>query len=117
LSHSASSRQFVANRQRLTFPAKTDARGKPLALTDESKTLGDYGVGEKATLRLKDLGAQTSYRNLYLWEYVSGCISGSRLVGDREEADGQVGVPFLNPLFLYLAPKIWGNFVPSILQL
>lgn len=32
-------------------------------------------------------------------------------------ADDQVGVPFLNPLFLYLAPKIWGNFVPSTLQL
>jgi len=62
--------QFVANRQRLTFPDKLDARGKAVALTEDDKTLGDYGVGEKSTLRLKDLGAQTSYRNLYLWEYV-----------------------------------------------
>lgn len=63
--------QLVANRQRLTLPSKLDAKGKPLPLVEDSKSLGEYGIGEKATLRLKDLGAQTSYRNLYLWEYVS----------------------------------------------
>jgi hypothetical protein len=40
-------------------------------LVYDEKSLSDYGVGQAATLRLKDLGAQTSYRNLYLWEYVS----------------------------------------------
>lgn len=45
--------------------------GKPTPLVDEQKTLGSYGVGEGTALRLKDLGAQTGYRNLYLWEYVS----------------------------------------------
>jgi hypothetical protein len=44
---------------------------KPLALTDEEKTLSDYGVTNGATLRLKDLGKQVDYRVLYLWEYVS----------------------------------------------
>jgi hypothetical protein len=42
-----------------------------VALTDESKSLASYGVGEKAELRLKDLGRQVPYRYLYLWEYVS----------------------------------------------
>ena len=45
--------------------------GKPTPLTDESKTLADYGVGEGAKLKLKDLGKQVGYRVLYLWEYVS----------------------------------------------
>ena len=38
---------------------------------DESKTLKEYGVGDNAELRLKDLGRQVGYRYLYLWEYVS----------------------------------------------
>jgi very-long-chain enoyl-CoA reductase len=60
--------QFEPNRQRLTLPK---GEGKPIPLTDESKTLGSYGVGEKGELRLKDLGKQVPYRYLYLWEYVS----------------------------------------------
>ena len=60
---------MVFNRQRLTFPVEGEA--KPVALTEEGKTLGDYGVGESAKLRLKDLGPQVPYRWLYLWEYVS----------------------------------------------
>jgi len=59
---------MVFNRQRLTYPIEGQA--KPLALTDEKKTLGDYGVAEGAKLRLKDLGPQVPYRWLYLWEYV-----------------------------------------------
>ena len=30
-----------------------------------------YGIHDGAKIRLKDLGAQTDYRNLYLVEYVS----------------------------------------------
>ena len=60
---------MVFNRQRITLP--TSGEGKPLALVDESKSLGSYGVPEGAKLRLKDLGPQVAYRWLYLWEYVS----------------------------------------------
>ncbi|KAK4688735.1 hypothetical protein P7C73_g1385, partial [Tremellales sp. Uapishka_1] len=88
--------KFEHNRQRITFPQdKSD--GKPLALTDESKTLADYGVGEKAQLRLKDLGKQVGYRVLYMWEYI--------------------GVIFINPLFLKYSHLLWGSFEMSTLQL
>jgi len=60
---------MVFNRQRLTLPVEGQA--KPVVLTDEKKTLADYGVSEGAKLRLKDLGPQVAYRWLYLWEYVS----------------------------------------------
>lgn len=86
--------KLVANRQRITVPNIT---GKPTPLTDESKTLADYGVGEGAKLKLKDLGKQVGYRVLYLWEYV--------------------GPIFLNPLFLYYSHLIWGQYDPSPLQL
>lgn len=61
---------MVFNRQRLTL-APAGGEGKPLALVDESKSLGSYGVPEGAKLRVKDLGPQVAYRWLYLWEYVS----------------------------------------------
>jgi hypothetical protein len=32
--------QLVPNRQRITFPDKLDARGKPIALVDDEKSLG-----------------------------------------------------------------------------
>jgi hypothetical protein len=51
----------VANRQRLKLPV---SEGKPVALTDESRTIGSYGVKEGSQLQVK-------YRVLYLWEYVS----------------------------------------------
>ncbi|WVQ79326.1 hypothetical protein IAT38_001423 [Cryptococcus sp. DSM 104549] len=86
--------KFVPNRQRITLP-KTS--GKPTPLTDESKTLADYGVGEGAKLRLKDLGRQVGYRVLYLLEYV--------------------GPIFLNPLFLQYSHLLWGHYEPSTLQL
>lgn len=61
---------MVFNRQRLTLPPSSGT-AKALALVDEGKSLGDYGVPEGAKLRLKDLGPQVAYRWLYLWEYVS----------------------------------------------
>ncbi|WVN86919.1 uncharacterized protein L203_102093 [Cryptococcus depauperatus CBS 7841] len=85
---------LVFNRQRITLP---NASGKPIPLTDENKTLTDYGVGEGANLRLKDLGKQVGYRTLYLWEYA--------------------GPIFLNPLFLHFSHLIWGKYDPSPLQL
>lgn len=62
--------QFVPNRQRLTLvPA---GKEKPTALTEDNKSLADYGLsGSNVTIRLKDLGYQVAYRALYLWEYVS----------------------------------------------
>jgi very-long-chain enoyl-CoA reductase len=42
-----------------------------VALTDESRTIGSYGVKEGSQLQVKDLGKQIDYRVLYLWEYVS----------------------------------------------
>ncbi|KAK8849622.1 hypothetical protein IAR55_004957 [Kwoniella newhampshirensis] len=86
--------KLVLNRQRLTLPSTS---GKPTPLTDESKSLASYGVGEGAKLRLKDLGRQIGYRVLYLWEYA--------------------GPIFLNPLFLNCSHLLWGNFQPSALQL
>lgn len=65
---SADGCQLVANRQRLTSP---QTEGKPVPLTDDKASLGSYGVGQGATLRLKDLGAQVPYRLLYVCEYVS----------------------------------------------
>lgn len=95
--------KLVANRQRLTLSAPASAStsksgrpAKPLALVDESKTLKEYGVGDNAELRLKDLGRQVGYRYLYLWEYA--------------------GPIFLNPLFLKYSHLLWGDYVPSTLQ-
>lgn len=64
--------QLVPNRQRITLPNAADKDKKPLPLTDDKKTLADYGVGEDGALRLKDLGMQVGYRWLYIWEYVRG---------------------------------------------
>lgn len=58
--------QLVANRQRLGLPTGE----KPIPLTDENKTLAEYGVSDDVSLRLKDLGPQVGYRWLYIWEYV-----------------------------------------------
>ncbi|KAI9639003.1 uncharacterized protein MKK02DRAFT_42036 [Dioszegia hungarica] len=85
---------LVPNRQRLTI---SKGEGKPTPLTDESKSLASYGVGDKAELRLKDLGKQVPYRYLYLWEYA--------------------GPIFINPLFLKLSHHIWGAYTPSALQI
>ncbi|GMK55347.1 hypothetical protein CspeluHIS016_0204030 [Cutaneotrichosporon spelunceum] len=87
--------QFYATRQRLGLP--TAAEKKPTPLTDESKTLADYGVTDGAALRLKDLGPQVGYRWLYIWEYA--------------------GPIFINPLLLVLSRKIYGDYEPSSLQL
>ncbi|KAL7425050.1 Very-long-chain enoyl-CoA reductase [Cryptotrichosporon argae] len=86
--------KFESNRQRLTI---STAGAKPAALTDEGKTLADYGVGEGAQLRLKDLGKQLPYQYLYLWEYAGPIV--------------------LNPLALYLSQYLWGPYEPSTLQL
>jgi len=106
---------MVFNRQRLTFPVEGQA--KPVALTEEGKTLGDYGVGESAKLRLKDLGPQVPYRWLYLWEYVS-------LPSQTEmRTDQKGGVIFLNPALFWLSQlsgasivPTWGPYQPSDLQ-
>lgn len=71
--------QLVANRQRLKLPV---SEGKPVALTDESRTIGSYGVKEGSQLQVKDLGRQIEYRVLYLWEYVRSPLSA--LPGDPE---------------------------------
>lgn len=64
--------QFVPNRQRLTLVPS--GKEKPAALTEDNKSLADYGLsGSSVTIRLKDLGYQVAYRALYLWEYVSWC--------------------------------------------
>ena len=60
-------RQFVANRQRLII----ESDGKKVPLVDEDQTLASYGVVDGSALRLKDLGRQTAYKWLYIWEYVS----------------------------------------------
>ncbi|TYJ54685.1 hypothetical protein B9479_004624 [Cryptococcus floricola] len=86
--------KLVSNRQRITLPGVSS---KPIALTDEDKTLADYGVGEGAKLRLKDLGRQVGYRTLYLWEYAGPIV--------------------LNPLLLYYSHAIWGQYDASPLQL
>lgn len=104
--------QLVANRQRITLPAGKD---KPIPLTDENKSLADYGVPGNTTLRLKDLGFQVGYRWLYIWEYVSGGICVAR--GCMLTTSSQAGPIFLNPLFLVLSQKIWGPYEVSALQL
>ncbi|ODO00684.1 enoyl reductase [Cryptococcus wingfieldii CBS 7118] len=86
--------KLVSNRQRITLPG---VASKAIALTDEDKTLADYGVGEGAKLRLKDLGQQVGYRTLYLWEYAGPIV--------------------LNPLLLYYSHAIWGQYDASPLQL
>ncbi|WWC92730.1 uncharacterized protein L201_007689 [Kwoniella dendrophila CBS 6074] len=86
--------KLLPNRQRITLPSTS---GKPIPLTDESKSLSSYNVGEGAKLRLKDLGQQVGYRVLYLWEYV--------------------GPIFLNPLLLKASTLLWGEYTPSALQL
>lgn len=60
----------MSNRQRLGLPTGDK---KPLPLTDEGKSLAEYGVSDGDSLRLKDLGVQIGYRWLYVWEYVSWC--------------------------------------------
>ena len=100
----------MPNRQRLTI---SKGEGKPTPLTDESKSLASYGVGDKAELRLKDLGKQVPYRYLYLWEYVGH--------SNYKEMDlwliHQAGPIFINPLFLKLSHHIWGAYTPSALQM
>lgn len=60
----------MPNRQRLTLVPT--GKEKPTALTEDNKSLADYGLsGSNVTIRLKDLGYQVAYRALYLWEYVS----------------------------------------------
>ncbi|WVQ75160.1 hypothetical protein IAR50_004769 [Cryptococcus sp. DSM 104548] len=86
--------KMIANRQRITLPG---VASKPVALVDEDKTLAEYGVGEGAKLRLKDLGQQVGYRTLYLWEYAGPIV--------------------LNPLLLYYSQAIWGHYDPSPLQI
>lgn len=68
--------QFVPNRQRLTAPSGGE-KEKPLPLTDEGKSLADYGVTDGAKLRLKDLGYQVGYRWLFIWEYVGNALGRS----------------------------------------
>ncbi|RSH93376.1 3-oxo-5a-steroid 4- dehydrogenase [Saitozyma podzolica] len=85
--------QLVANRQRLKLPV---SEGKPVALTDESRTIGSYGVKEGSQLQVKDLGRQIEYRVLYLWEYA--------------------GPIFLNPLFVQFSFLLWGKYDLSTLQ-
>ncbi|WOO83977.1 Very-long-chain enoyl-CoA reductase [Vanrija pseudolonga] len=88
--------KFVPNRQRLTAPSGGE-KEKPLPLTDEGKSLADYGVADGAKLRLKDLGYQVGYRWLFIWEYI--------------------GPIFINPALLYVSQYIWGPYEPSQLQL
>ncbi|WVR08123.1 hypothetical protein IAU60_005169 [Kwoniella sp. DSM 27419] len=86
--------RLVPNRQRVTLPNST---GKPTPLTDETKTLASYNVGEGTKLKLKDLGQQVSYRTLYLWEYAGPIV--------------------LNPLLLHASKLLWGNYHSSHLQI
>ncbi|ORX37799.1 3-oxo-5-alpha-steroid 4-dehydrogenase-domain-containing protein [Kockovaella imperatae] len=85
--------KYVPNRQRLTI----DVDGKKVALVDDENTLSSYGVSDGSALRMKDLGRQTGYKWLYIWEYA--------------------GVIFLNPLFLHFSHHLWGRYEPSTLQL
>ncbi|WVQ66107.1 uncharacterized protein L199_004285 [Kwoniella botswanensis] len=90
--------KFVPNRQRLVFPSPspTSTSDKPLPLTDESKPLSSYGVGDGSKLKLKDLGPQVNYRTLYLMEYIGPLI--------------------LNPLLLKFSTLVWGQYEYSALQ-
>lgn len=66
--------QFYPSRQRLTTtpPVKSaDKSAKAKAFSD-STTLKDAGLdGLGNTLYIKDLGAQVSYRTVFIVEYVS----------------------------------------------
>ncbi|WWC73769.1 uncharacterized protein I206_107741 [Kwoniella pini CBS 10737] len=88
--------KLLPNRQRITLPSVNGA-GKPIPLTEESRSLESYDVKDGSKLKLKDLGKQVGYRTLYLWEYV--------------------GPIFLNPLFLHLSTYLWGDYKFSPLQL
>lgn len=92
---STCSLQYVPNRQRLLYsvPGQT----KPVPLTDENKSLADYGIEDGAVIRLKDLGFQVGYRWLYIWEYVSIAVRDGKLT---------IGWPHLpQPASLRTLPK------------
>lgn len=108
----------MPNRQRITLPNALDKEKKPLPLTDDKKTLADYGVGEDGALRLKDLGFQVGYRWLYIWEYVSAGLQVETLTAGRTDHHQPSHAPAVSeglwPLrSLYFAIVSWCERVPS----
>ncbi|GAM17042.1 hypothetical protein SAMD00019534_002170 [Acytostelium subglobosum LB1] len=61
-------KKYYVDRQRFTT-STLGADGKPVALTDDGKTLSHYNIKSDTTLLFKDLGPQISWTLVFLVEY------------------------------------------------
>jgi len=60
-------KKFYVTRQSFKF---NGAKETVVRLSDDKKTLKEYGVTETTTLIFKDLGPQIGYRTVFVWEYL-----------------------------------------------
>jgi very-long-chain enoyl-CoA reductase len=60
-------RGLSQERQYITYAAP--GADKPVVLKEKHKTLGDYGITSPVSLIVKDLGAQVSWRTVFVTEY------------------------------------------------